>query len=405
MSELPEVLIDATLLRTGSGLYGIGRMTYDLLRGLASIRSEWESRMRIAALGNLDMRGRGDLSSDLSALADEAMAARNTAPDLLFTLRRAYLGPVTKRRGAALLHMPEMRGTPLLTSVARISTCHDLIALRDPRHYVGVSVRYPDRRVGWRVGLPLWTAMEWHRFHDAKRIVAISNETRDDLMRFLRIERERIDVVPNGIDLDRWRDGADEATDRRIAEKYGLGTRPYLLYVGACDYRKNVPGMLAALKRARETMDVDLAWAAGLPEWKLAAVRRQIDEAGVEGHVKMLGFVADEELPSLYRRSLAHLFLSRIEGFGLTVVEAMMAGCPVVLAKNSGCDEMAGDAAIAVDADDAQGAASAVVSLARDASLRASLVERGRVRAESFSRERMARGYVASYARTLGLAE
>jgi glycosyltransferase involved in cell wall biosynthesis len=403
MQALPEVLIDATLLRTGSGLYGIGRVTHDLLHGLANIRPEWEGRMKIAALGDLDLRGRGPISDDLAGLADEAMAARGTASGALFSLRRAYLGSVTRRRGAALLHMPEMRGTPILAKVPRISTCHDLIELRDPRHYLGVCLRYPDRWLGWRAGYPLVTAMERHRYHEARRIVAISNETRDDLVRFLGIEHERIDVVPNGIDLARFRDRPSSAAeDRAVVDKYGLGARPFVLYVGSCDYRKNVPTMLAALEKIRQTLDVDLAWAGGLPARKLAAARRQIREAGVGAHVKMLGFVPDAELPSLFRGALSHLFLSRIEGFGLTVIESMIAGCPVVLARGSGCDEMAGDAARVVDADDAEGAAAAVVALSRDATLRARCIERGKLRAEAYGRERMARGYVDSYARALG---
>jgi glycosyltransferase involved in cell wall biosynthesis len=129
-------------------------------------------------------------------------------------------------------------------------------------------------------------------------------------------------------------------------------------------------------------------------------VRRQIEESGVGAHVKMLGFVADEELPTLYRAARAHLFLSRIEGFGLTVVEAMLAGCPVIAARGSGCDEMLGDAGEIVDPDDVDGAARAIVRLA-DESLRARLVARGRERGARYSRIAMARGYVESYAKAL----
>lgn len=403
MSPRPEVLVDATILRAGSGLYGIGRVTYDLLRGLADSRDEWRDRMRISALSSLAPSGRATISEDLAAVADEAIGARGTASSLLDSARRAWLGPVARRRGATVVHMPEMRGTPVVLPVARISTCHDLLTLRDPRHYLGVCVRYPDRWVAWRAGFALRFAKELHRYRSAARVIAISRSTRDDLVRFLRIDPSRIDVVPNGVDVTRWRGsggltGAME--DAAVLAKHGLGARPFLLYVGACDYRKNVPTMLRALAKARESEDVELAWAGGIPESRLRAVRREIAGAAVGAHVKMLGFVADAELPALYRAARAHLFLSRIEGFGLTVVEAMLAGCPVVAASGSGCDELLGDAGLVVDADDADGAAAALLRL-RDPNLRAVLVERGRAYGARYSREAMARGYVASYANTL----
>ncbi len=400
MSALPEVLIDATILRAGSGLYGIGRVTYDLLRGLAERRDEWRDRMRISALASLELSGRATISSDLAAVAEQGMLARDTASSWLDTARRAWLGPVARRHDVALVHMTEMRGTPLVLPVARVSTCHDLISLRDPRHYLGIEVRYPDRYVGWRIGFALGVAKQWHRYHAASRVVAISRQTRDDLVRFLRLDSDRIDVVPNGVDLERWRATSASAGDAAIVRKHGLGARPFLLYVGACDFRKNVPNMLRGLAEARQVEDVELAWAGGLPEWKLRAVRRQIAEAGVGAHVKMLGFVADEELPALYRAARAHLFLSRIEGFGLTVIEAMLAGCPVIAARGSGSDEMLGDAGEIVDPDDAGGAARAIVRLG-DPALRARLVDRGRAYAGRYSRTSMAIGYASSYARAL----
>jgi glycosyltransferase involved in cell wall biosynthesis len=406
VSALPEVLVDATILRAGSGLYGIGRVTYDLLRGLSDLRDEWRGRMRISALSSLEVSGRATISEDLAAVADEAIGARGTASSWLDAARRAWLGPVARRRGVALVHMPEMRGTPLVLPVARVSTCHDLISLRDPRHYVGVCVRYPDRHVAWRAGFVLGLAKEWHRYRNASRVVAISRSTRDDLVRFLRFDPARIDVVPNGVDVTRWQasgpdaSGAGASQDAAILAKHGLGARPFLLYVGACDYRKNVPTMLRALAKARESEDLELVWAAGLPDWKLRAVERQIAEAGVGAHVKMLGFVADEELPALYRAARAHLFLSRIEGFGLTVVEAMLAGCPVIAARGSGCDEMLEDAGVIVDADDADGAAAGALRL-RDPAFRGPLVERGRTYGPRYSREAMARGYAESYAKAL----
>jgi len=118
--------------------------------------------------------------------------------------------------------------------------------------------------------------------------------------------------------------------------------------------------------------------------------------------VRFLGFVADADLAALYRAAVALLFLSRLEGFGLPVAEAMAAGCPAIVSRASGSDEVAGDSGIVVDADDTPAAAKAISRLARSPEHRAELGRRGRARVPTFDRREMARGYVKSYLAALG---
>src|SRR4029079_12581403 len=114
-----------------------------------------------------------------------------------------------------------------------------------------------------------------------------------------------------------------------------------------------------------------------------------------------VGFVAERDMPGLYRRAVAHLFLSRLEGFGFSVVEAMAAGCPVIVARGSATDLVAGDAAIIVDADDPGAAGRAIVELASDPRARQSRIDLGRERARFFDRNRMAREYADLYKRIM----
>jgi glycosyltransferase involved in cell wall biosynthesis len=123
--------------------------------------------------------------------------------------------------------------------------------------------------------------------------------------------------------------------------------------------------------------------------------------SGVFEGVRFLGYVPDEDLAALYRRAGALLFLSRLEGFGLPVAEAMAASCPSIVARDSGSDEVAGDAGIAVDADDHRAAADAILSLTRFEESRKSLVTKGLARVSIFDRREMARAYVRSYQRAL----
>lgn len=397
----PVVLVDATLLRTVTGFYGMGRFAFDLLHGLEETRAEWEPRVRIATVTRLGLPGGFDVREDLAAAADEAMAVRGEH-DYVYTLylRRLLLGAAARRAGAGLVHMTQEAGSPVVLRVPRIATCHDVIPLVFPREYLG---GHPDALVpiAWKAEHAKRFGKDLRRYRRAARVVAISDRSKRDLVDILGVDAAKIDVVHNGVDLSRFAQptpGDDEARRARL----GLGRRPYVVYVGACDWRKNLAGLFAAVRRARRDVDLEVVWAGRLERSEAQRMDRLAREAGVGESLRRLGFVADADLGAVYRGAVAHAFLSRLEGFGLTVVEAMASGCPVVVGRGSATDEIAGDAGIIVDPDDVEGAAAAIVALARDPSERTRRIELGRERARHFARARMARGYVESYLRALG---
>ena len=391
MTARPLVLFDATSIRMGSGMRGIGRFTLDLLYGLETTRAEWEAQLDIVALTDLGRGPRWSTTRDLRAAGEETTAARATHNDLYLLRRWLWLGPATRDARADLLFMPEARGVPPLLGVPRVVTCHDLIPLAHPEHYLsGSGLRLQQRRL-----------MELRRYRGARRVVAISERTRRDVVTLLGVPPARVDVVPNGVDVARFADEGAKARDGERLRELGLGARPFVLYLGNGDWRKNVPTLFAAVAHAARTLDLEIAWAGVLEDYVKERVLRQAREAGVESRLRLLGFVADEVLPALYRGALAHVFLSRIEGFGLTAVEAMAAGCPVLLARGSGTDEVAGEAGFVVDADDARGAGDLLLQLAQQPASRSERVALGRARARVFGREHCARGYVQSFQRAL----
>jgi glycosyltransferase involved in cell wall biosynthesis len=111
--------------------------------------------------------------------------------------------------------------------------------------------------------------------------------------------------------------------------------------------------------------------------------------------------VPDATLKAIYRAALATLFVSRAEGFGYPVLEAMASGCPVITSNVSSLPEVAGDAALLVDPEDPTAIAQAVLHLCRDPSSRQELKRRGLVRAQAFSLESQARATLAVYRRVL----
>lgn len=388
------VVFDATPLRGSSGHRGIGQFIYDLLQGLAETRDEWRDQLRIRVVDDIDWRKGISSCDDPGEAAERLYAVRGTATKSLVHRRRLFLDRGAKRLGADLLHLPEALGTPLTNEVRRVVTCHDLIPLRMPREYLGRGLRRLTR-----------PSVDARRYTSAARVVAISERTRLDLQQLLAVPPALVDVVPNGIDLSHWGPTQSEHDRARLAA-LGVGQRPYVVYVGYWDDRKDVPTMLRAVAEARKRTDVELVWAGRLTPRdleKLGKYLRRHKVSSLFADVKLTGFVSGDDLAILYRNALAHLFLSRLEGFGLSVVEAMASGCPVILASDSGADEVGGDAAIAVRQGDARAAADALVRLGSDAAERRRRQEAGLARATKFGRVAMARGYLDVWRKVLGI--
>lgn len=391
---MKTVLYDLTPLDTQSRVRGIGRYVRELAKGLARLGPQGD--LRIVGLTRLGWDGEHETTDDIGSFEGNRDVPQPTQADHYRWAyrRRVALFRAARRLGADLVHLGDPNATPLLMSLApcvRVVTCHDLI-----------PARFPERYYSYKDGGPLvGRLIEMRRYRSADLVVAISDATADDLVRFMRVPRERIVRVYNGVDVERW--GREPDGDpNAIAQKHGLA-RPFVLYVGDGDWRKNADGMMAGLARAREGhgLDVELAWAGHLKPERAEEIDRAAERAGVAHAVRRLGFVSDDDLAALYRVARAHLFVSRAEGFGLTVVEAMAAGCPVITTRAGSLGEVAGDAALTVDPEDHVAIGGAIARVCRDDALRADLARRGRARAPAFSNEAQATGMLAVYRRAL----
>lgn len=388
---MPVALLDLTALGTDSRRRGIGRYLSDLGAGLAELGGD---DPRVVALTDLGPRGEATTEDDLaravatSCSPGRAVLAHKTwAWSLRLGLRYALA-----RLRPDLVHSGHPNATPLgRLPCPRVVTAHDLVPLR-----------FPDRYLTWEDGyLAGRQRLDARRYRSAERVIAISEATAGDLVTLLGLAASRIDVVHNGVDLARF-SAEPRADDAERVERLGLA-RPYALYVGAADFRKNAEGMLQALmhvRRARPDLDLELAWAAGLDDRTRAQLEARAAALGVGGALRLIGYVDDRDLAALYRGATAKLFVSFAEGFGYPVVEAMAAGCPVIASDRSSVAEVAGDAALAVDPDCSQEIADAWLALL-DSRERARWVARGKLRAARFSVRRMAEGTREVYRRVL----
>ncbi len=382
-----RVLFDLGVLSTSTRARGIGRYVSELARGLVAVRSEWQE-LELLFLERLGLDGRATITCDLeAALGRLSRDAPHARARWSYPLR-LFAGRAAHAVGAQVLHLPAPGATPLARWGTRtVSTCHDLIPYRYPERYATLS-----EGLGWGR-----RALDRRRYLASDHVIAISRATAVDLEQLLGVGPDRVSVVLSGIDGARWTASA-RADDAAHLAALGLENRHFLVYVGDADWRKNSEGMLAALARARETVPtLELVWVGQLSAERTRWVQAQAEAFGVASACRLLGYVPDPALQALYRAALATLFVSRAEGFGYPVLEAMASGCPVVTSNVSSLPEVAGDAALLVDPNDPNAIAQAVTSLALDPVRRQDLARRGLERARQFSLESQARETLAVY--------
>lgn len=388
----PRLVLDLTPLDTPSRPRGIGRYLRELALGLSELPARELSGIDVVALTGVDQLGRPRISHDLTSFEGSPEMPSPTEADFYrWAWRHRFVAwNAARTLGAAAVHFGDPHATPLffaLSGAKRIVTCHDIVPTRYPERYFGP--KDGGAFVGKRI--------EKRRYFSADRVVAISDATRDDVVKLLGVPASRVVRVYNGVDIARW--SAEPTVDAAsVLAKHGLAGKRYVLYVGGSDWRKNAEGMMGALAHARaEGEELVLAWAGSLDEGHIAAIEEKARAAGVADSLVRLGFVSDDELAVLYRRAIAHLFVSRCEGFGLTVVEAMAAGCPVITTSGGSLGEVAGDAALLVDPEVPRAIGAALLRLAREPALGDDLRARGRARAPMFSRATQAMAMAQVY--------
>lgn len=387
---MATVLLDLTPLNSDSRTRGIGRYVSSLARAIAATDPSARRGLEVTGLVRDVPWGGGPwFDPTLGFAGNDATPPQRVARRWHHFVRRLTLYGRLRRTRAALFHATEATEWAPPAGLAYVVTCFDLI----PILFAGL---YPSS-VPFTPQLRLRDARRW--YGRARRVIAVSEATRRDLVATLGLDPARIDVVPCGVDSARFHAAPDPADDERVREALGT-SRPYLLYVGGADARKNVPFLLRAFARSGVAADVDLVLVGSDPALA-AAVRTTAAACGVAGRVLLPGYVSDATVAALYRRCRGHVFASLYEGFGLTVAEALASGAPTATTMNSSVPEVAGDAAIELPATDVDGAAAVIRRLVDDAALRDDLRRRGPLQVRNFTWEACARGVLETYRRAL----
>jgi len=239
-----------------------------------------------------------------------------------------------------VLHVPSYRRMLWRRPCPLVATIHDLA----PFH---VSGKYNGQRMFYgRVVVPQLAKRQDH-------IVAISENTAQDIIRFFRMPRQRLTVIYNGVDHSRFFPGDAAQAKDLIARRFGL-ERPFFLYVARLEYPgKNHVRLIAAFNRFKAATGSSWQLALAGCDWHGALhIHQAIQASPFAKDIRCLGFVPDAFVPDLYRAAEVFVYPSLFEGFGMPPIEAMACACPVLSSNRSSLGEILGDAAVYIDPED-----------------------------------------------------
>ncbi|MFH7027161.1 MAG: glycosyltransferase family 4 protein [Heteroscytonema crispum UTEX LB 1556] len=294
------------------------------------------------------------------------------------------LPQIYKKLKSQLLFSP-LPEAPLSTNCRFVVMLHDLIPLRFPKRFSGLTPYF-------RYYIPQVLAQAQH-------IICNSQATAKDITDFYRIPASKITPIPLAHDRTHFRPLLGRGGEGERGR--GGDDRPYFLYIGRQDPYKNLHRLIAAFAALPNYLDCEL-WLAGPCDKRYTPLlKAQVGELGITQQVKFLDYVPYSELPTIITRAIALVFPSLWEGFGFPVLEAMACGTPVITSNISSLPEVAGDAGILINPYQLEEITEAMQKIVTDCQLRSHLSHQAKIRANQFSWEKTGQASVEVLSRFL----
>jgi glycosyltransferase involved in cell wall biosynthesis len=375
---------DVTAALTQGG--GIGRYTRELIHAL--LAADHENQYRLFAAhppATLPVPNSIPIADNVRfrpAPLDERWLYR-----LWYRLRLPL--PVQLVTGSIdLYHSPDFVLPPVAGHIPTILTVHDLSFVHYPETFPPPLVRYLNEVVPWSVGR-------------ATHVLADSQATQRDLQRVWGLPAEKITVLYSGVH-PRFRPITDEGQRAAVRQRYGIGDEPYILAVGTIQPRKNYELLIRAFLHIADQLPHRLVIVGG-KGWLYESL---LNEVGRDRRVHFPGFVADDDLPTLYSAADLFVFPSLYEGFGLPLLEAMGCGVPVLSSNASSLPEVvgqAGEAAVLLAPEDESAWSRAILDVLGDKRKQSKMIAAGFQQIQTFSWSNTARQLLVLYERLQGL--
>lgn len=280
------------------------------------------------------------------------------------------------------------------TGIPSVVTIHDLIFERYPGQYNPVDVFIYRKKFRYAC-------------NKANRIIAISRQTRDDIVSFYGIDAAKIDICYQSCNPAFGQTAGQEQL-QQVKERYQLPDR-FFLYVGSIIERKNLLHICKALRTLQPALDIPLVVIGDGGKYK-QQVKTYVQEAGLQKQVIFLSehpaaqqpaFRSAADFPAIYQQALCMVYPSVFEGFGIPVLEALWSGLPVITSNVSCLPEAGGAAALYVNPLDVNDLANALQQVAVNSELRASMIEKGFAHAAQFTQQKCAEAVMQTYLRTV----
>lgn len=290
-----------------------------------------------------------------------------------------------------ILHVPHFNA-PLLYQGKLILTIHDLIKhdSKGPETTTRTRWLYYFKRFGY---LTLTNLIAKRADH----IIVPSNFVKEDVSKRLHISPDKITVTYEAAAGTIKEITLGENEKIKLLNKYGL-TQPFVVYTGSVYPHKNVDVLVNALEKHNLLRELDLNLALICSRsvfWE--RLSKRIADRKLQHWVKLLGFVEDEDVSKLYSLAIALVHPSKMEGFGLTGLEAMSVGLPVISSNASCLPEVYGDAALYFDPNDVDDLSSCLDTIMKDQELRSGLATKGYLQARKYSWTKMAKETLLVY--------
>ncbi len=265
---------------------------------------------------------------------------------------------------------------PLTYKSPSVITVHDLTIFKHPEWF-------PKQFLSIKVGVP-------KSIKKACKIIAVSWATKKDIMDIFNVPAEKIELAYNGVDTSPIRHSkSQESILKKLKVK-----KPYILYLGTLEPRKNLVRLIKAFKKVCTNLKSKMPSLnlviAGKRGWKYDEIFEEVKDLRLKNRVNFTGYVSEEEKQVLYKNAKVFVFPSLYEGFGIPVVEAMSFGTPVVTSNISSLPEVVEKAAVLVNPEKVDEIARALESVIKDKKFQKCLREEGIKQARKFSWEKCA---------------
>jgi len=278
---------------------------------------------------------------------------------------------------ADLLHCPDYLIPPTLNKII-ILTIHDLAFIRFPQFNFDWFTKKYTKEVKRNARL-------------AKIIIADSKSTKDDIIKFFKIDPAKVKVVYLASD-SQFKKLANQEKDKKVLKKYGIDKK-YILSAGTIEPRKNYPTLIKAfnyIKHNNNDFNYRLV-IVGRTGWKSEATYRERELSPYKDDILFIGRVSDKDLVQIYNQAEIFVYPSFFEGFGLPPLEAMSCGLPVIASDSSSLKEVVGDAGILVPPEDYREISRQILYILKNEKIKKKLKEKSLKQAQKFSWEKTAR--------------